>query len=76
LNTTAGRSICIANTACVYSRVLYLWVRLLIVSVRFLGTEVDKERGKLYIFMERVSGGSIKEMLENYGPLPENIMIR
>ena len=59
-----------------YSRVLYLWVRLLIVSVRFLGTEVDKERGKLYIFMERVSGGSIKEMLENYGPLPENIMIR
>jgi serine/threonine protein kinase len=28
--------------------------------VKFLGSEVDETNGLLYIFMERVSGGSIK----------------
>ncbi len=31
--------------------------------VRFLGSEIDKTNGYLYIFMERVSGGSLQSKL-------------
>jgi serine/threonine protein kinase len=44
--------------------------------VKFLGSEVDIKNKKLYIFMEKVSGGSIKDMLEMYGPLPESVILK
>jgi mitogen-activated protein kinase kinase kinase 19 len=44
--------------------------------VKFLGSEVDMKNRKLYIFMEKVSGGSLKDMLEMYGPLPESVIVK
>jgi serine/threonine protein kinase len=44
--------------------------------IKFLGSEVDVKNRKLYIFMEKVSGGSVKDMLETYGPLPEPVMAK
>ena len=60
--------------------------------VKFLGSELDLKAKKLYIFMEKVSGGSIKgsssavpcvcservvtDMLDMYGPLPEAVIVK
>jgi serine/threonine protein kinase len=44
--------------------------------VKFLGSELDIKGKKLYIFMEKVSGGSIKDMLDMYGSLPEAVIVK
>jgi serine/threonine protein kinase len=42
--------------------------------VKFLGSHVDEKECKLYIYMEKISGGSLKSLLSNYGPLPEAVV--
>ncbi len=39
--------------------------------VRYLGGEEELTNGRLYIFTEFVSGGSVQSVLQQYGPLPE-----
>jgi len=42
--------------------------------VQYLGMEIKEEEQRVYILMERVSGGSIRTMLDSFGPLPESVM--
>ena len=41
---------------------------------RYLGTEVDRPSGFLYIFMEYVPGGSVARMLKQFGTFTEEII--
>jgi serine/threonine protein kinase len=43
--------------------------------VSYLGTEIDGKDCKLYIFQEWVAGGSVKSILDQYGPLSESIVV-
>ena len=43
--------------------------------VSYLGTEIDAKECKLYIFQEWVAGGSVKLILDEYGPLSESVVI-
>lgn len=40
--------------------------------IKFLGDEVDEDAGVLRIFMDLVSGGSVKSILTTFGPLQES----
>lgn len=42
---------------------------------RFLGFDIDRRSGKLQIFMEKISGGSITSILRSFGPLPDTVNI-
>ena len=42
--------------------------------VSYLGTEIDVKDNKLYIFQEWVPGGSVKSILDQYGPLSESVV--
>ena len=42
--------------------------------VSYLGTEIDIKLNKLYIFQEWVPGGSVKSILDQYGPLSESVV--
>ena len=42
--------------------------------VSYLGTEIDIKDNKLYIFQEWVPGGSVKSILDQYGPLSESVV--
>jgi serine/threonine protein kinase len=42
--------------------------------VKFLGTRIDHDHGHLSIFMELVSGGSLHQIVRDYGPLPESLV--
>lgn len=42
--------------------------------VKFLGTRLDQKQPRLYIIMELVSGGSVAQILREYGALPEPLI--
>ena len=42
--------------------------------VAYLGTEVNKEIGLLFIFTEWVPGGSISNLLQKFGRLKETVI--
>ena len=44
------------------------------VLCRYLGTECPEDCSRLYIFLEFVSGGSVADMLSNFGALHESIV--
>ena len=44
--------------------------------VSYLGTEIDVKERKLHIFQEWVAGGSVKSILDQYGPLSENVVMK
>ncbi|KAL9657568.1 hypothetical protein ABK040_000995 [Willaertia magna] len=42
--------------------------------VRYLGAELNRRKGKLYIYLELVDGGSLQEILKHCGKLHESVV--